>query len=136
MRVATVFFGFKQSDRLAAVAQGFARGIEAQGHQVDLIEARRDTDVKLSMYQYVVIGAEQVGVFGGKIPVQVTEFLQNAGAIGGKKSFAFVLQRPIGASKALTNLMRVMEREGMFIRFSEVVRSAGEAEAIGKRLHI
>lgn len=136
MRVATVFFPAKRGDRLSALAQGLARGIEAQGHQVDLIDSRRDSNAKLSMYQYIAIGAEQTGIFGGKIPPQVTEFLRNAGVIGGKKCFAFVLPRPIGSYKALGNLMRSMEREGMFIRFSEVVRTAGEAEAVGKRLQI
>ncbi len=136
MRVATVFFPARRRDRLSAVAQGLARGIEMQGHQVDLIEARRDSDVKLSAYQYIAIGAEQTGLFGGKIPPHVTEFLQQAGAVSGKKSFAFLLPGPVASTKALANLMRAMEHEGMFIRFSEVVKSAGEAETVGKSLQI
>lgn len=136
MRIATVFFPGKHRERLQAVAQSLAHGIESQGHQVDLIDVSRDRNSKLTVYQYVAVGTEQLSFFGGKIPLPITEFLKNAGMVAGKKSFAFVLKRPVGASKALSRLMKVMEAEGMFIRFSEVVGSTGEAEAVGKRLHI
>ncbi|TVR31865.1 MAG: hypothetical protein EA404_08900 [Spirochaetaceae bacterium] len=136
MRVAAVFVPGKNRDRLLEVTKSLARGIEAQGHQVDLIDAGRDFNSKLSVYQYIALGTEQTTFFGGRIPSRIGEFLKNAGVVGGKKTFAFVIKKPVGAGKALSRLMKVMEGEGMFIRFSDVVRSAAEAEIIGKRLQI
>ena len=136
MRVAAVFVPGRNRDRLREFTKSLARGIEAQGHQVDLIDAGRDVNARLGVYQYVAIGTEQTSFFGGRIPGRITEFLKSAGVVSGKKSFAFVLKKPVGAGKALSRLMKVMEGEGMFIRFSEVVGSTGEAEAVGKRLQI
>jgi hypothetical protein len=36
--------------------------------------------------------------------------------------------------KALANLMRVMEREGMFVNWSEILLSVPHAEELGKRI--
>lgn len=118
------------------MGKSLAAGMESQGHSVDLIDGSRDVNTKLSIYQYIVVGAEQVSLFGGKVPPKVSEFLKSAGMVTGKKCFAFVLRKPIGASKALARLMKTMEAEGMFLREQAVISSPGEAEAFGKRLQI
>ena len=66
----------------------------------------------------------------------MTEYLKNAGIVGGKKSFGFVLKRPLGTTKTLRSLMGAMEAEGMFLRVSDVFTSPEGAEAVGKRLKI
>jgi len=118
------------------LSQAIARGIEKQGNQVDTFDGARDPNVKLTIYQYIVVGAEPVGTFGGKIPETVKTFLSAAGAVAGRKSYAFVSRASFGAAKSLTTLMKVMEGEGMLIKTSDILRSPTEAEEIGKRLHV
>ena len=136
MRIAVVFFPASQRNKLLEIAKSLGRGIESQGHQVDLIDGTRDVNTKLTIYEYIAIGTEQLNLFGGRIPPKLSEYLKNAGIVGGKKSFAFVLKRPLGTSKTLRSLMSAMESEGMFLRVSDVLASPEGAEAVGKRLKI
>ncbi len=136
MRVAVVFFSGRNREGIMRLAQAVARGIEKQGNQVDTFEGSRDTNSKLTIYQYVVVGAEPLGTLGGKIPETVKTFLSAAGAVAGKKSYAFVSKATFGAGKSLSALMKCMEGEGMLIKTSDILRSPAEAEEIGKRLHV
>ncbi len=136
MRVAVVFFSGRNRDALMRLAQAVARGIEKQGNQVDTFDGARDPNVKLTMYQYVALGAEASGGFGGKVPDSIKAFLATGGVVAGKKCYAFVSKSTFGAAKALATLMKTMEGEGMVIRTSDILRSPAEAEEIGRRLHI
>jgi hypothetical protein len=136
MRVAVVFFSGQNRDKLMGLAKGIARGVGSQGNQVDTFDGARDPNVKLTMYQYVVLGAEPIGTFGGTIPESVRNFLASAGAVAGKRSYAFVSKSTFGAAKSLSALMKCMEGEGMLIKSSDILRSPAEAEEIGKRLHV
>ncbi|MGA2977699.1 MAG: hypothetical protein ABSF77_20555 [Spirochaetia bacterium] len=136
MRVAVVFFSGRNRDGLLKLSRAVARGIEKQGNQVDTFDGARDPNVKLTIYQYVVIGAEPVGTFGGKIPESVRTFLAAAGIVAGKKCYAFVSKATFGAAKSLSALMKCMEGEGMLIKTSDILRSPTEGEEIGRRLHV
>lgn len=136
MRAAVVFFGANRRDSVLKLARGIADGIETQGHTVDVIDGERDVNTKLTVYQYISVGTVSTSFFGGKISDKIKEFLSAAGSVGGKKSSAFVLKTPISSSKALARLMKTMEHEGMFLRYSEVLRSPDEAKLVGSRLKI
>jgi menaquinone-dependent protoporphyrinogen IX oxidase len=136
MRAAVVFFSSASRQRILELAKSLSQGIGAQGHQVDLIDGDRDVNAKLTGYQYLAIGAEPLSGFGGKLPDKVQQFLGAAGLVSGKHSFAFVSKTPFGSMKALSRLMKSMEKEGMLIRNSSVLSSVQEAQEIGKRLHV
>jgi flavodoxin len=138
MRVAIVFFqGKPQSrDKNLNIARALAEGIESNGHQTDIVDGDRDVNSKLTMYQYIVVGAAATTTFGGKIPENVSKFLSGAGIISGKRCFAYVVKGGMRITKTLAALMNVMEHEGMFLKYSEILTSPEEARAIGKRLHI
>jgi len=136
MRIAVVFFEGKNRKRLLALAQALARGIETQGHQVDLIDGAHDINSKLTIYRYVAVGGESITTFTGKIPEVVTRYLKNAGMISGKRCYAFVCKSPISANRALQRIMKAMEGEGMFLKNSGVLNSEVEAQEVGRRLHI
>jgi len=136
MRAAVVFFALSSRDRVLSIARSLARGMESQGHQVDIVDGTRDVNTKLTIYQYLAVGTEPAGNFGGKIPEKVGHFLNSSGMVAGKRSFAFVIKNLAGASKALSRLMKSMEKEGMFIKYSAILSSAQEAEEVGKRLHV
>lgn len=136
MRVAVVFVPQSKRDKLLEISRALAAGIEAQGHQVDVVDATHDVNTKLTIYEYIAVGTEVVSMFGGKIPERVSEFLRSSGIVAGKRSFAFVTKNAIGADKGLQRLMKQMESEGMFLKFSHVLSSGPEATEIGKRLKI
>ncbi len=136
MRVAVLFFGGGKREATADIARGLVDGFEKAGHQVDLVDGDRDVNTKLTAYGYIAVGTASMSLFGGKIDARITEYLSNAGMIGGKKSFAFVTNGPFGAQKALSRLMATLEHEGLFIRFSETLRSREEAAMIAGRLKL
>ena len=136
MRTAVVFFSTNSRDRILNLTRALARGMEAQGHQVDIIDGNHDINAKLTMYQYIAVGTEPLSNFSGKIPEKVGHYLSSSGMVAGKRCFAFVSKNTFGASKALARLMKNMEKEGMFLKYSSVLNSPQEAEEIGKRLHI
>lgn len=136
MRIAVVFFPASQRDKLREIAKALGAGIESQGHRVDVIDGSRDVNTKLTIYEYIAVGVEIPGFFGSKTPDAVKRFLNESGIVAGKRSFAFVLKKAFGAAKALSGLMKTMESEGMFLKLSEVLTSAAEAQEIGKRLII
>lgn len=136
MRVAVVFFGAGKRERLAEIARGVAEGIEKQGHTVDIIDGERDANTSLTPYRYVAVGTVAASLFRGKIPPAVAQWLGRSGMVSGKKSFAFLATAPLGAPRALQRLMKVMEHEGLFIRYSEVLRSREEAALVGSRLKL
>lgn len=136
MRVGIVFIAPKNRDKVMNLAKALGRGIETQGHQVDLFDGIHDVTNRLTAYHYIVVGTEPITAFGGKIPEKVAGFLATAGMIQGKRCFAFVTKVFLGSTKALFRLMKAVEKEGMFLKSSEIIQSEVEAEEIGKRLHV
>lgn len=135
MRVAVVYFQ-SGNNEVKKIAESLVRGITANNHMVDLINGETDSDKKLTGYEYILIGTSPISFFTGKISEKVRNFLNNSGMLSGKRSYAFIRKKGFGSSKALRNLMKEMEKEGMMLKVSDVLYSTVEAEAAGKRLHI
>jgi len=136
MRAAVVFFSGSSNDRIGDLARALAKGMERQGHTVDVIDGARDSGARLTVHQYVAVGTSPVGTFGGKVPEAVKTFLAAAGSVAGKKCYAFIPKATFGAAKTLAALMKCMEGEGMFLKNSDILRSPAEAEEIGRRLRM
>jgi hypothetical protein len=114
--------------------KALARGMESQGHHVDIVDAYTEDGRKLPGYEYIVAVAEQTSLFGGKMPEALTKILSASSGIGGKKSAAFLKKTYPFTAKALSNLMRAMEKEGMMVNWSDILLSAPHAQEIGKRM--
>ena len=136
MKVAVVFLAVKNRDKLLKLAKAIGVGIESQGHQIQIIDGITDVNSRLTIFDYIVVGTEAISTFGGKLPAKVGPFLAGAGTVQGKRSFAFVTKSFLGSDKALSRLMNIMEKEGMFLKLSDVIQTEEEAELIGQRLHI
>ena len=136
MRVAVVYFSNKKRKKLSVLSDALADGIRSQGHQVDVINGDLDVNSKLTVYNYIALGAESLNFFGGKIPAKTAFFLSGSGLIRGKKSYAFLLRSSLRPQKSLNKLMYTMEHEGMYLKKSDVISSTEEASLIGKNLHI
>lgn len=136
MRTAIVFFEGRDRKKILDIAKGLSKGLESQGHQVDIVDGDHDVNTKLTVYQYICVGTSSTSFIGGKVSPVVSTFLAGAGIIAGKRCFAFVAKSGLRTGKTLHTIMKAMECEGMFLKYSDVLSSAEEAEAVGKRLHI
>ncbi|MCX7788815.1 MAG: hypothetical protein N2442_14090 [Spirochaetes bacterium] len=134
MRVAIVYFAPKHRDTYRTLAEGIARGLISRGAQVDVIDGETEKEKRLSLYEYIIMGCEPASLFGKKIPTTVDRFLSQAGSIGGKRSCAFIGKHLFASSRALSQLMKSMEREGMFLTYSEILSNRAQAEQLGIHL--
>jgi menaquinone-dependent protoporphyrinogen IX oxidase len=131
MRVALIYIPSKGSDALAAIAKAMARSLESSGHFVDIAEARADESPRLTGYDYVVLGSESASAFG-RIPDGVGRFLSQAGTLTGKRSMAFLRKSGLRPEKALSRLMKAMEKEGMVVNCAEIVTNEASAAAAAR----
>jgi menaquinone-dependent protoporphyrinogen IX oxidase len=135
VRIAVVYYSEKNDEKLKSIAQGLTRGFENSGSQSDIIDIRLDESKKLTGFDYIAVGVSVAGVFNTKLPKRVGEYLKNAGQLVGKRSFAFVTKKMFFSQKILSRLMKQMEGEGMFLKYSEVISTIEEAQEIAKRLN-
>jgi hypothetical protein len=108
--------------------------MEAMGHRVDIIDAWTDNGQRLPGYEYIAVVAEQTALAGGKIPVVLSKVLAAASGLMGKRSAAFLKKTGPFTTKGMNTLMKTMEKEGMFVNWSDIILSAAMAEALGKRI--
>jgi menaquinone-dependent protoporphyrinogen IX oxidase len=111
-----------------------AKGMESMGHRVDIVDVWTEDGMRLPGYEYIAVAAEPVSIFSGKLPSLVSKALSAGSSLVGKKSAAFVKKSGLFSSRALANLMKAMEKEGMRINWSDILFNAPHAEAMGKRI--
>ncbi len=120
--------------RLDKEADALAKGMEAMGHRADVIDAASDDGVRLPGYEYIAVLTAPLSFFSGKIPDSVSRILSGGSSLVGKKGAAFLRSGGLFSAKALSNLMRAMEKEGMCVNWSETVVNLNQAVALGKRI--
>jgi hypothetical protein len=132
MRIAIVSVPARRSG-VPDYVSALAKGMETMGHRADVLDAWTGDGYRLPGYEYIVVCAEAVSFFGGRMPEALPKIL-SASHVEGKKSAAFLRKAGLFTAKALSNLMRIMEKEGMYINWSDIILSATHAEALGKRI--
>jgi len=111
-----------------------AKGMSKMGHHVDIINAWTEDGMRLPGYEYIAVAAEPASFFSGKIPPVISKVLAAGSSLVGKKSAAFIKKTGLFSSRALTNLMRAMEKEGMRVNWSDILFNSPHAEAMGKHI--
>ncbi|MDR2434560.1 MAG: hypothetical protein LBD47_08320 [Treponema sp.] len=114
--------------------KALAKGMESMGHRVDLIDAWTEDGFRLPGYEYIAVAAEPVSFFSGRLGEAAAKILSAGSGLVGKKSAAFVKKSGLFSGRALANLMRTMEKEGMMINWSDILLNPPHAEALGKRI--
>ena len=133
-----VVYGGKTSDatKLKAIADAISNGLESQGNiKADVFNMAVDTAKRLTIYDYMVVVSEPISFFSGKVPAFISKYLENAGTVSGKRA-ACVISGGARSSKALLNLMKITEGQGIILKTSEVVKNADEAKAFGSHLNV
>jgi len=133
MRIAVVSAPAQRKETPGYV-KALVKSMESMGHRIDIIDAWTDDGMRLPGYEYIVVVAESISYFSGKIPEKVAKILGSASSLAGKKSAAFFKKSGLFASRSLANLMKAMEKEGMRINWSDIILSEPHAQALGKRI--
>jgi hypothetical protein len=133
MRVAIVSAPNKREKGVPDYTTAFSQGLSAMGHEAKIFNVFTDEARFLPAYEYIVVIAEQTGFFGGKFDPHLSEFIKGA-SLGGKKGGAFIKKIYPATDKALANLMRIMEREGIYINWSDVLLNSAHSKEIAKRI--
>ncbi|WP_041395452.1 flavodoxin family protein [Parasphaerochaeta coccoides] len=137
MRVCILYASSGNENKsLRAIVSALSEGISTQGHDVEMFDMRLEGQKVVSYYDYIIVGTEAAGFWGGKIPSIVPSFLKQAGTVSGKRCMAFITKGGLRKQKTLGALMKTMEAEGMYLKTSDVVSKPDYARIIGKRLHI
>ncbi len=135
MKIAFVYFTKSNTKKFNKIAEGFKKELAALGHDLEVIDGNKTQDKKLTPYKFVIIGAEAVSFFGGKLSQNLTRFISNAGMLSGKNSLAFVIKSTIfGTQKSLIRLMGALEHEGLLITSGEIINNREEAASIAKKI--
>jgi hypothetical protein len=134
MRIAVVSVSARRNG-IQDYIKALASGMESMGHRVDILDAWTEDGYKLPGYEYIAVCAEAASSWGGKMPEALSKILASGSGIAGKKSAAFLKKTgPFFVNKALCNLMKAMEKEGMMVNWSEILFSSDHANAMGKRI--
>jgi len=104
------------------------------GHRVDIVDAWTEDGIKLPGYEYIAVVAEPVSFFSGKVNSNIAKVLAAGSTLAGKKSAAFIKKSGLFSNRALANLMKTMEKEGMVVNWSDLLFNAPHAEAMGKHI--
>jgi hypothetical protein len=112
--------------------RAFAKGIQSMGHYVDVLDVWTEDGHKLPAYEYIAVIAEPVSAFSGKIIPNIAKILATGSSVAGKKSAAFVKKTGLFTNRALSNLMKAMEKEGMVVNWSDILFNPPHAEALAK----
>jgi len=102
-----------------------ARGMESMGHRVDIVDAWTEDGFRLPGYEYIAVCAEAVSLWGGIMPDVLPKIRGVGSGLVGKKSGAFLkMTGPFFSTRALSDLMKAMEKEGILINWSEIILNA------------
>ena len=111
-----------------------AKGMESMGHRVDVVDVWTEDGVKLPGYEYIAVAAEPISFLSGKINTKIQKVLSAGSSVAGRKSAAFIKKSGLFSNRALANLMKAMEKEGMVVNWSDILFNAPHAEAMGKHI--
>jgi len=114
--------------------KSLAKGMMAMGHMVDIVDAWTEDGFRLPGYEYITVVAEPMSVFSCRISENIAKVLAAGSSLVGKKSAAFVRKSGLFTNRALFNLMKAMEKEGMRINWSDILFNAPHAEAMGRHI--
>ena len=133
MKVAVIYS--PKHKKLEAYAKVLGQSLEKGGHRVDyVLIAKNDRPVSVNRYDYVYVGSVPEGTFGGKVPVEVSEYIKQCRGIQNAKSAAFMTKGLMFNTKGLRRLMETLESAGSLVMDFQLIVSNADAERLAQRL--
>ncbi len=136
MKAVVLYADISTKTKAKEVASAIARGIQQQGIDCDLLDVKKESDKRVAMYQYIAIVTTPAGLWGGSIDPSIQLYLKQNSAVAGKRCAAFVTKGAVRMNKTLQALFKVMEGEGMYLTYSDILANASQAQATGAHLSL
>jgi len=135
MRVALISFFPGADKKKSSIMKKLESGSASRGNQVEQFNGYESlVNTRLTAFDYIAVVLEPKGLFTGKIPARIAEYLSTSGSINGKKGCALVLKKGFFSNKACQNLMKAMEAEGVKLDYFEVIDGEDHASNAGKKI--
>ena len=132
MRIVVLLAPAAPGSQLKNYAEAMVEGMSSMGHHVDLFDAMKDDGHRLAAYDYIALLCEATSAFKAALPSCAAKALASASSLIGKKGAAFLRKSGFFSGRALKNLMRLMEAQGMRVNWSELLSSPQEAKRLSK----
>ena len=133
MKVAIIYS--PKHKKLEAAAKNLGQTLEKNGHRVDYMRIEKsDRPFSVTRYNFVYLGSAPEGTFGGKVPVEVSEYVKQCRGFQSVKSAAFMLKGLMFNAKGLRRLMGVLESAGSIVMDFQTISSNADAIALANRL--
>ncbi len=136
MKAAILYADVAQRTKAKEIASALARGIQQQGIDCDLLDVKKESEKRVAMYQYIAVVTTPTGLWGGTIDSSIQHFLRQNSSVAGKRCAAFVTKGAIRMNKTLQALFKVMEGEGMYLTYSDIMPNASQAQVTGAHLSL
>ncbi len=133
MKTAIIYVkGYRKLERMVQV---LSQTLQQSGHTVDLFGVNiHEQPGSFRRYDRVYVGSPVVGYFRGRIPAELTAYLQKALGLDRAKTAVFVTKRLLGNSKTTKTVMALLESQGSQVVDFEFVGNRADAERFAKRL--
>lgn len=123
---------YSTEGELKNIAEGIAKGARGKGYEVELIDTNYSgRPVSFFKYDLVIAGAPTRGIFRGKIPSDLSGFLNECKRTVGQDTMAFVTPRFFATNKALKKVMGELEKQGCIVKDFRSIKNEKEAEEFG-----
>ena len=133
MKVAIIYS--PKHRKLEAAAKNLGQTLEKNGHRVDYIHVEKsDRPASVTRYDFVYLGSVPEGTFGGKVPIEVSEYVKQCRGFQSVKSAAFMTKGLMFNAKGLRRLMGVLESAGSMVMDFQTITSNADAIALANRL--
>jgi len=133
MRVGIAYYADKNSS-LIDIAKSLEKALVEEGHQTETVDLLK-TDASLTRFNYIIFCINTTSLFGGKIPDGFKSRIRTMGMIEGKHC-ACIVDKKFGDFKTLSNMMKLLEKEGLLLCSSEIISSPDFAYFYGKKITI
>ena len=127
-----VLVNFGKNELLEQSRKSFSKALYAKGHIVKELNGITDNG-KIVGFQYAILFAEAGGVFRQNVITAIETFLKNNENLC-SKYISIYTHHKFQAEKWLCRYMSCLERFGIIIHDSAVIKNVAEAEEMASRL--
>lgn len=136
MRTLMLHFFDKTNRKHSEILQNLVKGAESNGNEVTIFDASHDTieSLHLAYYEYIAVAVTSPQFIGAKFPKKLTEILETAGSVDGKKGCVVVIKSGLSSNKMAHVVMKDLEARGMVLDYFDVIENVDHSVAVGKKI--
>jgi hypothetical protein len=133
MRVGIVYYSEKNK-KFGELVKEMEKALTERGFQVQIVDLKT-SKASISAFNFVMIGCDTISLFGGKLSDIMKNNVKQTLGITGKHCSVFS-DGKFGSFKTLSNLMRLLEQQGLMIFSSSCLQSPAYAYKFAKEITV